>query len=875
MENRARLIFKRWMSVLVYAVLGTGISAIIIEPLLAPWVNKISSNYFFYLVIFLILVSIILSQVRNLIDIKHIKVALLHPPYWFSAIAGFLFILPLSVSQYFSIVFAIILIALFLYFDMAKVIRPIDNNIDEDFKQMAGDIKGYSAAKLLEWANREVPLKNKGLLFGREKYAERIYNRLFSNNNQQGATSCALLGELGSGKSSVINAVLDLLKQRAPEWLPVKVDAWARDAKTIDEQILDLIIDKIGEVTDVTAYKNVPSAYRDALKSHGNWWATLSHLMAGTASTESKLKRIDNLLNVLNKKIILIIEDPDRGIDKERCCERIFALLDRLRLHTILHIKIIVTGGEGLLNGDLRVIEFKETLNTPAKEFAAILNTISDKLWGEKIVEGLPDIIFPDGKPKFTFKDFPFGTPRDVKHVIRDVDALWVSPGELRGEINLKQLVLLSFAKELSLKGSEWDILLYLKKWQKETLSDNARRHYYIPRNGHSWREPNTNLFDDNKEGKNTIRHQLSNINQTLKEMKGNNNELEKGGHANFFSNMSIKNKRITQEICREIINESGRYQSIDTGGRINYLERFLIRSAGNFHSKDVEFSNSTSLEKLDDQEYLKVMNEIFSLLKQDKKSLPDASIDKFLSSGAISKYFYDKMILKNETSLYFCEEWFTNSQSHLDAYKTLAFKIIERMESLPYTKNDIGHPAGEHLEEIILQLGFLVDAADYDNNSVEFLAIEIIEKALLVESEAGGTLLSSHSEVLIGWLSQKISKSKIWELYKLALDNPKITPIDFNNQEKFNWRYLKEIVQSSSNTLFDCLESVKEIRSLNDDDYHAIKQLINLLEKIDKDKLKKDYRKISNDLEIEVVFGKNNISGKVDELKKMLKPSL
>jgi|GEM_PF-3164632 len=808
MENRVCLIFKRWMSILVYAVLGTGISAIIIEPLLAPWVDKVNPENALFFVVILIFSLLFIGYKLGLFHVKHLAFTLYHPPCWLGAVAALIYLIFPSSIPFLSIFFIDIVIVVLLYAESFK--PPVRPKVDgDDMKKMTKNITEYEANDLLSWANREKPLEGEGLLFGREQYVRRIYNRLFSDNKINSSSkeceesterakdksldepkSFALLGELGSGKSSVINAVLYLLKQRAPEWLPVKVDAWARDAKTIDEQILDLIIDKIGEVTDVTAYKNVPSAYRDALKSHGNWWATLSHLMAGTASTESKLKRIDNLLSVLNKKIIIIIEDPDRGIDKERCCERVFALLDRLQQHTSTRIKIIVTGGESLLNGDLRVIEFKETLNTPAKEFAAILNTISDKLWGENIVEGLPDIIFPDGKPAFTFKDFPFGTPRDVKHVIRDVHALWVSPGELRGEINLKQLVLLNLLKERGNKS-----LTYLQLRLNEIEGDGDRNFY-------CWA------------GRRPPRHEVINESKFVSKFEDNNENIDddkkESKSISYRCDLSAsENTEITYWI--KMIANCGKYQVVHSAGRHNYFHVFN-RHFSSFD--DVDDVNLPQLKKLkpyegkSDQTYLKAMSRVFKCLKNNKE-LDGNDVSLLICTGQLSPYLYDKM------ESYEKLEGEISTPLDTEKWCSLANKIIEVMPGIDYTKNKLGHPASKHLFKIIFHF-YKVDAKK--------LAEFIIRKVFKSNSSAGLYFLSGLLKIDV---ANSVNADSVWWIYKVAFKNEKIFPNEIDVNDSLHWIKVYDIFAERIHHI----ESSNDFLplSLNEDDMLVIRKIMDV----------------------------------------------
>ena len=331
-SKRYKLIAARWRDILLYGVLGAAavwLVAIPSSPYLAKKLAFLGATGQLVLAILTLLVVLYLIVKLSLFRANYLKNIHFHPPILLSAILGFSALLALQ--GYPAYVFAGLTVlflfdlCLFLGFRQQSELKA---EKPEALTLSGGDIGSWGTETIQKWMAVESPVSDgEGLLFDRQAYVERIYNRLFFLpdsgsgeiiSDSREAKTLALLGGLGSGKSSILNVLLNNLKERQPDWLVFTVDSWERDANTIDEQILEVVIDTLSEHIDVTGYRSLPSAYHDALKSHGSWWAALSYLVAGEVQAQNKLTGIFNVLEQLNKKLLIIIEDPDRGVQHEQ-----------------------------------------------------------------------------------------------------------------------------------------------------------------------------------------------------------------------------------------------------------------------------------------------------------------------------------------------------------------------------------------------------------------------------------------------------------------------------------------------------------------------------------------------------------------------------
>ncbi|WP_053982054.1 P-loop NTPase fold protein [Marinagarivorans algicola] len=818
MVKRQCLIAKRWCDIVLYSLVAAAVVQLIAVPLGAallaaiPVMAGLELTCFIALIIFMSLGAV---KQFGLLRPSHIKpwqsIFWAHPPLWLAMVLGWITVTqPYPVVCYvmaFSGLFCIVMLA------FGRRAKPAATGIA--YASMAGgNITTWDTAKLLQWAKEELPLKQGDqLLFGRIKYVNAILNRLMTADSQvvRQPKSMALLGEYGSGKSSIINAVATHIKQQG--WLVVNVDAWERDPATFDEQVLKLMLNELAAVTDVSGYMTVPDAYHKALQAQRGWWATLSHLLGDTQDAQKTLQSIFNLLAVLNKQMLVVIEDSDRGIDsdKPKRCQSAMALIDRLQKNPSSRIKVIMTGSPEIMSGDMRVIEYKETLATPASDFAEILNKLIQGPWNLHAANK----IWPNGMPHFNAGDFPFGTPRDFKHVIRDVDALWRGqgriddnqiPGDLCGEIELKQLVLLSLLKEYDHSFFEFFKLLI-----EARDKGRARKFYNI--------ECGRNIF--------TMSSFMCNQKSNSKNNDGKDGVENNEDEVSIFWNEITLNKRRDLERFINIIMTCGSHQIVSYAGRINYLNRFVERSSNTGDATDVDYGALLPDERLKDQEYLQAMAAIHQALVNGGE-LDAKDVKRFICSGPLSHYLYLKIAEYDSV-----DESKKLRPLSLDYFSRLASKIIQVMPTVKYSKNNLGHPAGQHLQKIII---YVFHEASKD------IFFELLLKALAADCTAGACLLEKNMLENMN-NSDKYIDDDLWGLYRVAFNNVRITPKVLEEiQGEDHWLFVRTLMEAiavdnscNSKNIIRILTHYKVNNKLSEHDFSAIKNCINLLEQLNK----------------------------------------
>ncbi|GAA6183775.1 hypothetical protein NBRC116595_10230 [Aliiglaciecola sp. NS0011-25] len=143
----------------------------------------------------------------------------------------------------------------------------------------------------------------------------------------------ALCGAFGTGKSSVISAVLLEKKKNANNYKLIRcnIDLWGVDTDSIVAFVLDAITLTLSKYMDVSGFRQLPSHYLEALKASNSSWSFLSSLLNKHESPDNLLKRLDELLYITQKKLVVTIQDIDRNADAEASMSILAGLLERLK----------------------------------------------------------------------------------------------------------------------------------------------------------------------------------------------------------------------------------------------------------------------------------------------------------------------------------------------------------------------------------------------------------------------------------------------------------------------------------------------------------------------------------------------------------------
>ena len=146
--------------------------------------------------------------------------------------------------------------------------------------------------------------------FSRTQVTDRIMVHLTKNER-----SIALIGPMGCGKSSILNFVFERIAQSDPSTIVVTCDLWrARTPEEIPQIIISAIVNALDTVCDTIGLRDLPYTYRRLVAAEPS--GTLHRIFSidnhNLTNSLHKLDRVDEILEILDRRIVLAVEDFER-----------------------------------------------------------------------------------------------------------------------------------------------------------------------------------------------------------------------------------------------------------------------------------------------------------------------------------------------------------------------------------------------------------------------------------------------------------------------------------------------------------------------------------------------------------------------------------
>ena len=314
-------------------------------------------------------------------------------------------------------------------------------------------------------------------------YATRITERLKNGGGKYEkdlAQHIALCGPYGCGKSSIVESIVNDLAKNAKKqstWIHSDISTWGAASGSVAHVVLSNIIDDISQHIDMCAFRALPKHYTEALKSGGSAFQFASTLLAGPVDIEGSFQKLNNVLKTTNHKLLITLQDVDRGTgdENEKRFNDIAALLDKLKGRSLSHINFIVAmGNENEVAAEVisKATDYKEdilTLDTKRVLVNFIISSLElavnyhiknderfyiledDKficstdinVWRMKKLNRLP--FYSSVK----LVDINITSLRVLKKILRRVSQIW-QPTGLMGEVNFISLLMNITLKEVS-----------------------------------------------------------------------------------------------------------------------------------------------------------------------------------------------------------------------------------------------------------------------------------------------------------------------------------------------------------------------------------------------------------------------------------------
>lgn len=160
---------------------------------------------------------------------------------------------------------------------------------------------------------------------------------------KESPTSVGIVGSYGAGKTSTVYMVSNRLQEADNDNMNIVciIDAWGREIKSLDKQIIAKMINTMKSYIDISKLLFIPQRYSASL-SDSHWFVRLLlTINSERYETDKIIGRIDDLLEMYNKRMILFVEDIDRNHLSPSTSVNIYALFDRLKKCS--NISVIIT----------------------------------------------------------------------------------------------------------------------------------------------------------------------------------------------------------------------------------------------------------------------------------------------------------------------------------------------------------------------------------------------------------------------------------------------------------------------------------------------------------------------------------------------------
>lgn len=352
-SGRGRRILARYCKVLYATAVATIVLPVALHLLWSLWVTLPLQQtplpgQIWILVAVLLLCRLLAEPIR--LRNYRLRDFALYPPIWISAPIALLIVyifekklpfllypplecavIQITISP--TLVILCVTIALILYHWIKLYIQSRSSTPNQNIENE----HGTSDEK--HWINSgERPITTASEdLFSRTQMTDRVMDHIRKNER-----SIALLGPMGSGKTSILNLVFERIAQTNPSILVVKCDLWsARTSEEIPQVIIAAIVNALDTVCDTIGIRGLPYTYRRLVAAEPS--GTLHRIFSIENQTTSlhKLDRVDDILEILDRRIVLAVEDLERlprSSDATHLSRFLWAIREIPRFSTIIAV---------------------------------------------------------------------------------------------------------------------------------------------------------------------------------------------------------------------------------------------------------------------------------------------------------------------------------------------------------------------------------------------------------------------------------------------------------------------------------------------------------------------------------------------------------
>lgn len=223
-----------------------------------------------------------------------------------------------------------------------------NNNSDIDHQGI--NLKTCSSKDFERWLHSEDHDESIDF-FDRVPIVNRMVQQIETDKTKPGQRGQVLYGEYGSGKTTIVKMVERKLIHNAPnDWIVSTFDSWGRSEKPelLIEVFLEQVIKDIGQQVEAVNLKKLPQQFiRAAYGFHP--LISIFHSLVLNKSPVDVLKAMDATLENNSKRLLIVIENIDRGELDGKFSQSIGSLLDKVsELKNVRFIFTCKSNDEGI-----------------------------------------------------------------------------------------------------------------------------------------------------------------------------------------------------------------------------------------------------------------------------------------------------------------------------------------------------------------------------------------------------------------------------------------------------------------------------------------------------------------------------------------------